>query len=242
MADKTHRLRAGLLPPSTAEAQQREVRCFLGEVFPTLKRCGSPPIWQELITLFWILNLAAGWGTDGLPRAFKQKEGLTHSLISDCTVSILTIARWRAGSFPLSRYRPGRSSQGRPAEQAVRNEAVTPFQSESFHTSPYRVPCTLSTSAGKTKKRLNLQGKTELGSKCESDFPQTIRPHLVLQSASFTGYILPFGMLNLSNILIQCSNPRVFHMEIKRLSKNDNTESIKTLKPNFCTSQIVLCA
>lgn len=122
----------------------------------------------------------------------------------------------------------------------MRREAVTAFPSEFFHTSPYRVPCTYRLpcchQAGKTKKRLNLQEKTELESECESDFPQTIRPHLVLQSASFTGYILPFGMLNLSNILIQCSSSRVLHMEIIRLSKNDNTESIKTLKPNFCTS------
>lgn len=88
---------------------------------------------------------------------------------------------------------------------------------------PYSLSCCHQ--AGKTKKRLNLQGKTQLESECECDFPQTIRPRLVLQSASFIGYILPFGMLSLSNILIQCSNLRVLHMEINRPSKNENTDS-----------------
>lgn len=153
-----------------------------------------------------------------LPKAFKQKEGLTHSLISDWTFEILTIARWQAGKFPLACYRTGRSSLGRAG---LRKEAVTAFPSESLHTFPLHVPYSLPCchQARKTKKRLNLQRKTELESECESDFPQTIRPHLVLQSASFTGYILLFSMLNLSNIQIQCHNSRVLHMEIKTLQK-----------------------
>lgn len=110
----------------------------------------------------------------------------------------------------------------------MRKEAVTAFPSESFHTSPTAMHPTAYLAVikqGRPKKRLNLQGKTELESECECDFPQTIRPRLVLQSASFIGYILPFGMLSLSNTLIQCSNSRVLHMEIKRPSKNENTDS-----------------